>query len=83
VWLTFSLENQNSDWVKEVIHENHQLTVQEVEEVEVSNGSCHTILMKDLGVHWVSAKFVPRFLTDDWKHLYENFLQKAKRTNIF
>jgi hypothetical protein len=42
------------------------LTFREVaEEVGISICSCHTILTEDLGMHWVSAKFVPRLLTDD------------------
>jgi hypothetical protein len=44
-------------------------------------GSCHTILMKDLGMHQVSTKFVPRILTDDQKlqqfFMCENLLQRA------
>jgi hypothetical protein len=35
------------------------------EEVGMPIGSCHTILMEDLGMHEVSAQFVPRILTDD------------------
>jgi hypothetical protein len=39
------------------------MTVQEVEEeVEIPSGSCNAILMEDLGMHLVSAKFVPRLL---------------------
>jgi hypothetical protein len=33
--------------------------------VEISFGSCYTVLTEDLGMHQVSAKFVPRLLTDD------------------
>jgi hypothetical protein len=46
----------------------HQLTVREVaEEVGIFTGSCHTVLTEDLGMYWVSAKFIPRLLTDDLK----------------
>jgi hypothetical protein len=46
----------------------HYPTVQEVaEEIGISIGSCHTVLTEDLGMLWVSAKFVPRLLTDDIK----------------
>lgn len=34
-------------------------------EVEISFGSCHKLLTEDFGMHRVSAKFVPRHLTDD------------------
>jgi hypothetical protein len=48
------------------ICENHWLTVREVaEEVGIFTGSCHTIITEDLGMHWVSEKFVSRLLTDD------------------
>jgi ribosomal protein L37E len=50
--------------VEDIIHGYHWLTVQEVaEEVGISIGSCHTILTYDLGMHQVSAEFVPRLLT--------------------
>jgi hypothetical protein len=40
--------------------------VQEVDiETGISTGLCHTILMEDLRKQWVSAKFLPRFLTED------------------
>jgi hypothetical protein len=51
-----------------------QQTFREVaEEVGISIGSCHTILTEDLGMHLVTAKFVPRLLTDD-------LLQRANDT---
>jgi hypothetical protein len=36
--------------------------------VGISTGSCHTILLEDLGMHQVPAKFVPRLLTDNQEH---------------
>jgi hypothetical protein len=54
--------------VKNIIHGNCLLTAQEAaEQVEISSGACHTVLMEDLSMHWVSAKFGPRLLTDDQK----------------
>jgi hypothetical protein len=48
-----------------VICGNHCLTVRGVaEEIDISVGSCHAILTKKLQMHCVSAKFVPRLLTD-------------------
>ena len=47
---------------------NRRLTVQEVaDEVGISIGSCHQICTEKLQMHRVSAKFVPRLLTDDQK----------------
>jgi hypothetical protein len=47
------------------------------EEVEMSIGSCQKILVEDLGMFHVSAKFMPRLLTGDhklWQFcIYENF----------
>jgi hypothetical protein len=60
--------------VKNIFHGNRRLTVREVAEgAGIFIGSCHTILMDYLGMHHVSAKFVPRLLTDD---------QKLKRFSI-
>ena len=49
-------------------HGNHRLTVREVaDKVGISIGSCHQIFTEKLQMRCVSAKFVPRFLTDDQK----------------
>jgi len=54
--------------VHEVIRSNRHLTVREVaEEVSISKTVCHEILTKNLGMHRIAAKFVPRLLTDDQK----------------
>jgi len=49
-----------------VIRGNRRLTVREVaDEVGISVGSCHEILTEKFQMRRVSAKFVPRLLTDD------------------
>jgi len=54
--------------VREVIHSNRRLTVREVaEEVSISKTVCHEILIENLGIHCIAAKFVPRLLTDHQK----------------
>ena len=51
-----------------MIHGNRHLTVREVaDEVGISIESCHQIFTEKLQMHCVSAKFVPRLLTDDQK----------------
>jgi len=51
-----------------VIHENCCLTVREVaDKVVISIGSCHQIFTEKLKMCCVSAKFMPRLLTDDQK----------------
>ena len=60
-----------------VIRGNHRLTVQEVaDEVGISIGSCHQILTEKLQMHHVSAKFVPRLLTDDQKENHVDISQE-------
>jgi len=51
-----------------VIRENRRLTVREVaDEVGISIGSCHQIFTQKRQMRRVSAKYVPRLLTDDQK----------------
>jgi len=51
-----------------VIRENRRLTVREVaDEAGISIGSCHQIFTQKRQMRRVSAKFVPRLLTDDQK----------------
>jgi hypothetical protein len=51
------------------------------EEVGVSTGSCHTILMEDLRIHRVSVKFAPRLFTDDQKHQHISICENLKKVN--
>jgi hypothetical protein len=64
IWPSASRSETLIVQVKNIIHGNIWLTVREVaEEIKISTGSCHTILMEDLGMHRVLAKCVPRL---DW-----------------
>ncbi|GFX89925.1 protein GVQW3 [Trichonephila clavipes] len=52
--------------VKAVVRSDRRLTVREIaQECQISVGSCDEILRKDLNMRRVSAKFVPRLLTED------------------
>ncbi|GFV22396.1 protein GVQW3 [Trichonephila clavipes] len=52
--------------VKAVVRTDRRLTVREIaQECYISVGSCDEILRKDLNMRRVSAKFVPRLLTED------------------
>ncbi|GFW72228.1 protein GVQW3 [Trichonephila clavipes] len=52
--------------VKVVVRSDRRLTVREiVQECHISVGPCDKILRKDLNMRRVSAKFVPRLLTED------------------
>ncbi|GFX71171.1 protein GVQW3 [Trichonephila clavipes] len=51
--------------VKAVVRSDRRLTVRKIaQECHISVGSCDEILRKDLNMRRVSAKFVPRLLTE-------------------
>ena len=63
-----STNEDHVDRVRAVIRGNRRLTVREVaEEVGISIRSCHQIFTQKLKIRRVSAKFVPRLLSDDQK----------------
>ena len=54
--------------IQELIRQDRRRTIRNIaEEVEVSYGKCQRVLMEELGMHRVAAKFVPRILTADQK----------------
>lgn len=63
---TFPWEDDQHVWkVREVVCSNWHLTVQEViVDVGISKSSCHEILVDNLGMQQVAAKFVPCLLID-------------------
>ena len=69
-----STNDDHVERVRAVIRVNRRLTVREdADEVGISIGSCRQIFTENLQMRRVSAKFVPRLLTDD---------QKEKRVEI-
>jgi len=61
-----SINDDHDERVRAVIHGNRRLTVRQVaDEVGISIGSCHQIFTEKLQMRRVSAKFMPRLLTDD------------------
>ncbi|VEN48079.1 unnamed protein product [Callosobruchus maculatus] len=69
-----STTDENIDKVKKIVLANRRITVREVaEDLNISIGSCHSILTNDLGMSRIAAKFVPKLL---------NFDQKQHRVNI-
>jgi len=61
-----STNGNHVERVRAVIRENRRLTVREVaDEVHISIGSCHQTFSEKIQTRRVSAKFVPRLLTDD------------------
>lgn len=69
-----STTDENIDEVKKIVLADRRITVREVaEDLDISIGSCHSIITNDLGMRRVAAKFVPKLL---------NFDQKQHRINI-
>ncbi|GFS93126.1 protein GVQW3 [Trichonephila clavipes] len=65
--------------VKAVVRSDRCLTVREIaQECHISVGSCDEILRKDLNMRRVSAKFVPRLLTED-----QQFKRLATSSDLF
>ena len=63
-----STNDEHVDRVRAAIRGNLRLTVREVaDEVGISVGSCHQMFTEKLQMCCISAKFVPRLLTDDQK----------------
>ena len=61
-------DDDHVERVLAVIRGSRRLTIREVaDEVEISIGSCHKIFTEKLQMRRVSARFVPRLLTDDQK----------------
>ena len=66
--LSTSANDDHVGRVRAVIRRYCRITVREVaEEVDISIGSCHQIFTEKLQMCRVSAKFVPRLLTDEQK----------------
>jgi hypothetical protein len=47
--------------------------------VEIGNGTCQQVLMEELGMHHVTAKFVPRILTADQKQQSVNICTEIRQ----
>ena len=55
--------------MQNAINADHRRTIDEISEITgLSWSSCQRILTEDLNMKRVSAKFVPRFLTEDQKN---------------
>ena len=76
------------DQVCEKVLEDRRLAVQEiVAEVGLSTGSVHSIFTENLNLRSVSAKFVPKLLTEQqkelWKEISEDMLDLANHDPEF
>jgi len=69
-----SKTDENVQEVKKIVFKNRRITIREIaDDLNISFGSCQSILTDVLGMTRVSAKFVPKLL---------NFDQKQHRINI-
>jgi len=69
-----SKTDENIDKVKEILVNNHKLTIREIaEDLNIAYGSVQDILVNDLGFRRVAAKLVPKDL---------NFMQKRDRVDV-
>lgn len=60
--------DENIARVREKILEDRRQTISDLcEALDLSFGTCQRILTKELGMHRIAAKFVPRLLTEDQK----------------
>jgi len=60
--------------IQELVHQDRRRTIHDIaERVGFGYGTCQQVLTEELGIHGVTAKFVPRILTAD---------QKQQRVNI-
>jgi len=76
---TTSIDDDHVERVHAVIRGDRRLTLREVaDEVGISIGSCHRILTEKLQMLRVSAKFVPRLLTDDQEENRVEISQECK-----
>ena len=61
-----STDDQHIDEINTLVQVNRRLTVRELaEECGTTVGSCHHILMEELKMHRVAAKFVPCLMQSD------------------
>jgi response regulator of citrate/malate metabolism len=67
--------------ILELVHQDGRWTIHDIaEEVGICYGTCQRVLTKELGMHHVTAKFVPTILTANQKQqcvaLTQQFLAK-------
>jgi len=65
--------------IQELVHQDQCRTIHDIaEEVGIGYGTCQWVLMEELGMHCVVAKFVPRILTADQKQQHVSVCTELK-----
>ena len=77
-----SLTPTNAETIRWLVHEDRWITIKEIAAiVNVSYGTVQTILTRDMNMHCIAAKFVPRLLTPEQKEhrveICEELCQRA------
>jgi len=66
--------------IQELFRQDQRRTIHNIaEEVGVGYGTCQQVLMEELGMHCVAAKFVPRNLTADQKQQCVNVCTELRQ----
>ena len=66
--------------IQDLVHQDRRRTIQDIaEEVGISYGTCQRVLTEELGMHRVTAKFVPRILTAEQKQLRVNICTELRQ----
>jgi hypothetical protein len=83
-----SKTTENVEKIRELIHEERRRTIHELADAGgISFGICQEIITENLNMRRISAKFVPRLLTNDQKQRRINVClelqDKAKEDRIF
>jgi hypothetical protein len=62
--------------IQDLLRQDRHWTIHDVaEELGIGYGTCQWVLMKELGLNCVTAKFVPRFLTSSSSTSAQNFVR--------
>jgi hypothetical protein len=74
--------------IQELVRQDRRRTIQDIpKEVGVGYGTCQRVLMKELGMQNLTAKFLPRILTADQKpqhvDISNELFQLASNDEIF
>ena len=67
-------------WIQELVRQDWCWTIQDIaEEVRIGYGTCQRVLTEVLGMHRVTAKFMPRILTADQKQQHINVCTELRQ----
>ena len=67
--------------IQELVRQDRRQIIHNIaKEVRIGYGTCHRVLTEELGMHRVTAKFVPRILTADQKQQRVNVCTEIRRS---